>query len=177
MFKQIKIAVVAGVLGSVMLLAGCSDNQDEAEFRRQLIEKALNDDVKKEGVAFLLENKLKPDVQVTDDGLQYVVLQSGSGAKPHIKDSVKVHYQGWRIGGELFESTLSQEEPALLPLSGVIKGLRKALLMMPEGAKWKVFLPSELAYGAISPNEKIPANSALIFEIELLEIVPALQAE
>ncbi len=177
MFRQIKSVAVISVISSVMLLAGCGDNPDEAEFRRQLIEKALNDDVKKEGVAFLAENKLQPGVKETEDGLQYLVLQPGRGEKPRLQDSVKVHYQGWNTDGELFESTLEQNEPSEFPLGGVIKGWRKALLMMPAGAKWKIFLPSELAYGAISPNEKIPANSALIFEIELLEIVPAQQAE
>ncbi|WP_271270866.1 FKBP-type peptidyl-prolyl cis-trans isomerase [Aliamphritea hakodatensis] len=177
MLRQIKYAAVFSVISSVMLLAGCGDDQNEAEFRRQLIEKALNDDVKKEGVAFLAENKQQPGIQETADGLQYLVIQPGSGDKPRLQDSVKVHYQGWRVDGELFESTLEQGEPSEFPLGGVIKGWRKALLMMPAGAKWKIFLPSELAYGAISPNEKIPANSALIFEIELLEIVPAQQAE
>lgn len=156
----------------VFMLAGCGESEEKKRFHQELLEKALNDDVKKAGVAFLKENAQKQGVVVLASGLQYQVLRSGNGDKPTMLDSVRVNYSGWRIDGELFESSSEKDEKPVFPVKGVIKGWRQALLMMQPGAVWKVFLPSELAYGATSPNIMIPANSALVFEIELLEVLP-----
>lgn len=153
-------------------VSGCGESEEQKRFHQELIEKALNDDIKKEGEAFLADNRSRSGVVVTESGLQYEVLQQGSGERPTILDSVRVNYTGWRIGGEQFDSSAEFSEKPVFPVKGVIKGWRQALLQMQPGARWKVYLPSELGYGATSPNPKIPANSALMFEIELLEILP-----
>lgn len=168
--KVFPVVVLLSLFASV--LSGCGESEEQKRFRQELIEKALNDDVKKEGEAFLTENRGRSEVVVTDSGLQYEVLQQGSGERPTILDSVRVDYTGWRIGGEQFESSAAFSEKPVFPLKGVIKGWRQALLQMQPGSRWKVYLPSELAYGATSPNEMIPANSALMFEIELIEVLP-----
>lgn len=155
----------------VIVLSGCGESEEKKQFHKQLVEKALNDEVKKQGVAFLKENSTKQGVVVTRSGLQYEVVQSGNGEKPSITDSVRVDYTGWRVDGELFESSAERTEKPVFPVKGVIKGWCEALLMMSPGAKWKIYLPSELAYGATSPNVMIPANSALVFEVELLEVL------
>lgn len=167
--KWVSAACLACALG---LLAGCSESEQEKQFRQELLEKALNDEVKQAGEAFLAENRLRSGVQVTETGLQYEIIRPGSGKQPALLDRVRVNYRGWLISGDEFESSVERDNKPVFPVNGVVDGWREALMMMSEGAVWKIYLPSELAYGAKSPTVLIPANSALIFEIELLEIVP-----
>ena len=124
-----------------------------------------------EGRAFLEANKKKDGVKVTESGLQYIVLKEGAGETPKETSRVKTHYKGTLIDGTVFDSSYDKGEPLEFSVKGVIKGWTEALLMMKIGAKWKVFIPSELAYGERGAGGSIPPHSALIFEIELLEVV------
>jgi FKBP-type peptidyl-prolyl cis-trans isomerase FklB len=124
-----------------------------------------------EGRRFLAENQSKEGVITTESGLQYQIINEGKGPKPTINTQVKCHYHGTLIDGTVFDSSVERGEPASFYVNGVIKGWTEALQMMPVGSKWKLFIPSELAYGERPAGEKIKANSTLIFEVELLEIV------
>jgi len=122
------------------------------------------------GEAFLAENKQAPGVVVTESGLQYVVITEGKGAAPKLTDRVKVHYHGTLIDGKVFDSSVERGEPATFPLNGVIRGWTEALQLMKVGGKYKIFVPSDLAYGERGMGP-IGPNATLIFEIELLEIL------
>lgn len=122
------------------------------------------------GKAFLEENKKKPGVQVTASGLQYSIIKAGTGPKPGLNDKVTTHYHGTLIDGTVFDSSVERGQPASFPVSGVIPGWTEALQMMPVGSKWKLVLPSELAYGERGAGGKIGPNSVLVFEVELLSI-------
>lgn len=123
------------------------------------------------GNAFLEENKERPEVKVTDSGLQYEVLQEGDGPIPEEGDRVRVHYHGTLIDGTVFDSSVERGEPAVFGVTQVIPGWTEALKMMPVGSKWKIYLPSDLAYGERGAGGDIGPNETLIFEVELLEIV------
>lgn len=146
-------------------------NQVREEQQRK--QDALNDAAAKASEDFLSENAKRDGVQVTESGLQYEVLTAaeGEGEKPAATDTVRVHYHGTLTDGTVFDSSVERGEPAQFPVNGVIKGWIEALQMMQPGDKWKLTIPADLAYGARSPSPKIPANSALVFEVELLEIV------
>jgi FKBP-type peptidyl-prolyl cis-trans isomerase len=128
--------------------------------------------VKEEGVKFLEENSTKPGVVVTESGLQYVVLKEGSGDKPVATSKVKVHYHGTLIDGTVFDSSVDKGTPAEFMANRVIKGWTEGLQLMAVGSKYKFFVPQELAYGAF-PRQggAIKPFAALIFEVELIEIV------
>jgi len=129
------------------------------------------------GNAFLEANKTKEGVKVLPSGLQYKVIKEGTGETPVATDKVKTHYRGRLIDGKEFDSSYKRARPAEFPVTGVIKGWVEALQLMKEGGKWELYIPANLAYGT-RDTPTIPANSALIFEIELLEIVkPAQPAE
>ena len=123
-----------------------------------------------EGKAFLAENAKKEGVVTTDSGLQYKIIEAGSGATPTANDTVVTHYRGTVIDGRQFDSSYDRDKPATFPVGGVIKGWTEALQLMKVGAKWQLYVPSELAYGATKRSEEIQPNSTLIFDIELLEI-------
>ncbi len=123
------------------------------------------------GSKFLEENKKKEGVKVTESGLQYEILKEGTGLKPTIEHTVKVHYTGTTLDGKVFDSSVERGTPAEFPLNGVIKGWTEGLQLMKVGAKYKFYIPSELAYGERGAGAMIEPNSALIFEVELLEIV------
>ena len=125
---------------------------------------------KKAGEAWLAENKKKPGVISTASGLQYKIEKEGTGAKPKASDQVKVHYHGTLTDGTVFDSSVERGQPITLGLSNVIPGWTEALQLMPVGSKWKLFIPSDLAYGD-NPAGKIPEGSTLIFDVELIEIV------
>lgn len=125
----------------------------------------------KEGKEFLEKNKTRKGVITTASGLQYEVIKEGSGAKPKLTDKVTVHYKGTLIDGTVFESSYDNNKPAAFPLQGVIPGWTEALQLMMPGSKYKIYLPTDLAYGSrVRPGGKIKPNMALIFEIELLSI-------
>ena len=123
-----------------------------------------------ESRAFLEKNKNKPDVTVLASGLQYRILQEGTGQRPTASDRVKVHYRGTLINGEEFDSSYRRNQPAEFGVKGVIKGWTEALQLMKEGAKWQLFIPPNLAYGERG-RPTIPPNSPLIFEVELLDVI------
>ena len=129
-------------------------------------------DVKAEGIKFLEDNKAKKGVQVTESGLQYVVLKKGNGAKPSETSKVKVHYHGTLTDGTVFDSSVDRKKPSEFGVNRVIKGWTEGLQLMSVGSKYKFFIPQELAYGA-TPRKggKIIPFAMLIFEVELLEII------
>jgi len=123
-----------------------------------------------EGQKFLDDNAKKEGVQVTESGIQYVVLTEGEGEKPSATDTVKVHYKGTFLNGETFDSSYDRNEPAVFPLNRVIRGWTEGVQLMSVGSKYKFTIPSDLAYGPVGNPPRIPGNSVLEFEIELLEI-------
>ena len=122
------------------------------------------------GEDYLAEMAKKEGVTATDSGLLYEVLASGTGESPAATDTVEVHYHGTLIGGDVFDSSVERGTPANFPVNRVISGWTEALQLMKVGDKWRLHIPADLAYGAQSPSPKIPANSALVFEVELLNI-------
>lgn len=125
---------------------------------------------KKAGKQFLEENMEKEGVVVLDSGLQYQIMEEGEGASPDANSTVVCHYKGTTIDGEVFDSSYKRGEPATFPLNGVIPGWTEALQLMQVGSKWKLFIPSDLAYGDKGAGQMIEPGSTLIFEVELLEI-------
>ena len=124
-----------------------------------------------EGTKFLAENAKKEGVTVTESGLQYSVITEGEGEKPKAEDTVRVHYTGTFLSGETFDSSVDRGEPATFPLNGVISGWTEGVQLMSVGSKYKFTIPSDLAYGPVGNPPRIPGNSVLEFEVELLEIV------
>ncbi|MCE4563165.1 FKBP-type peptidyl-prolyl cis-trans isomerase [Maribellus sp. CM-23] len=124
-----------------------------------------------EGQAFLSENARKSGVIVLPSGLQYEVMKEGEGEIPTATDQVKCHYHGTLIDGTVFDSSVQRNQPAVFPVNGVIQGWVEALQLMSVGSKWKLFIPSELAYGPRGAGGAIGPNSTLVFEVELLEIM------
>ncbi|HKJ05170.1 MAG TPA: FKBP-type peptidyl-prolyl cis-trans isomerase, partial [Geopsychrobacteraceae bacterium] len=124
----------------------------------------------KEGQDFLIKNSQLPKVKTLPSGLQYKVLQQGSGASPNPEDQVTVHYRGTLINGKEFDSSYRRNQPVAFQVNQVIKGWQEALTMMKEGAKWQLFIPPRLAYGEGGAGSRIGPNSTLIFELELLSI-------
>ena len=125
----------------------------------------------KAGQDFLAENKIKPGVTELPSGLQYEILNEGSGAKPFATDTVKCHYHGTLIDGTIFDSSVQRGQPAKFPLNMVIKGWTEGVQLMPEGSKWRFYIPSDLGYGDRQVSAQIGPNCALIFDVELLEIM------
>jgi FKBP-type peptidyl-prolyl cis-trans isomerase len=120
---------------------------------------------------FLTENALKPEVTQTENGLQYIVLQEGTGPKPEATDTVRVHYEGALTSGIIFDSSYDRGEPEEFPLDMVIPGWAEGIMMMNTGSIYRIFLPSNLAYGEHGAGQIIPPFSTLIFTVELLDIV------
>ncbi len=124
-----------------------------------------------EGEEFLAKNKKKKGVETTESGLQYKVLEEGDGPIPEEDDQVRVHYHGTLLDGTVFDSSVERGEPVEFKLNQVISGWTEALTMMPVGSKWKLFIPTGLAYGTrVRPGSVIEPNMALVFEVELLDI-------
>jgi FKBP-type peptidyl-prolyl cis-trans isomerase FklB len=124
----------------------------------------------KEGSDFLAKNAQRSEVQVTDSGLQYEVIQEGSGQKPGPNAKVTTHYKGTLIDGTVFDSSYKRGQPAEFPLNQVIRGWQEVIQLMPVGSKWRTYIPHDLAYGESGAGDAIPPFSTLIFDIELLEI-------
>ncbi len=123
------------------------------------------------GEKFLAENGKKPNIKTTASGLEYEVLTEGKGtAHPSATDNVTVHYKGTLLDGSEFDSSYSRNEPATFPLNAVIPGWTEGVQLMTEGAKYKFYIPSKLAYGESGAGGKIGPNEALIFEVELIKI-------
>ena len=126
---------------------------------------------KEKGENYLAENAKKEGVITLPSGLQYLVLKEGNGKSPKSTDQVKCHYEGMLVDGTLFDSSIQRGEPATFGVSQVIPGWVEALQLMNVGSKWRLFIPSELAYGERGAGETIEPNSTLVFEVELLDIV------
>ena len=124
-----------------------------------------------EGTAFLQQNATREDVIVTESGLQYEIITTGDGDKPTASSTVRTHYRGTLINGSEFDSSYSRNQPTEFPVNGVIAGWTEALQLMPVGSKWKLYIPYQLAYGEQGAGGAIGPYQALIFEIELLEII------
>ena len=149
-----------------------SAKMQQVQMEKQAAEnKVTYKDFIAENEAFLAKNKEKAGVTSTASGLQYEVIKMGTGPKPTAESTVKVHYVGTLIDGTEFDSSIKRNEPAQFAVSGVIPGWTEALLLMPVGSKFKLFIPQAIAYGANGFGEVIKPYSTLIFEVELLEIV------
>ena len=135
------------------------------------LEAKMNAENIEKGKAFLAENAKKEGIITLPSGLQYQVLQEGNGKKPSATDRVKCHYEGTLIDGTLFDSSIKRGQPAVFGVNQVIKGWVEALQLMSEGAKWRLFIPSELGYGAQQAGEMSPPHSTLIFEVELIKVL------
>ena len=124
-----------------------------------------------EGEAFLAENAKREEVSVTESGLQFEVLATGEGEKPTAESTVRTHYHGTFINGDVFDSSVDRGQPAEFPVGGVIPGWTEALQLMTEGSKYRLYIPYQLAYGEQGSQGAIPPYSALVFDVELLAIV------
>jgi FKBP-type peptidyl-prolyl cis-trans isomerase len=152
-------------MGSTLTQLQKDINAKQEKKRQEMAEKN-----KRDGEAFLAENKTKPGVITLPDGLQYKVITNGSGSTPAMNDTVTVNYRGTFIDGKEFDSSAKNGQPAQLTVGGVIHGWTEALLQMKAGSKWQLFVPSELAYGERGRRPGIPPNTVLIFEVELIAI-------
>jgi FKBP-type peptidyl-prolyl cis-trans isomerase FklB len=166
------------------LIKGIQDviEQNKPEISKEEAQAVINDffqemqakaseGVQKQGKDFLEANSKRPEVVTLSSGLQYEILTPGNGKIPKASDKVKVHYHGTLIEGDVFDSSVSRGEPATFGVTQVISGWVEALQLMPVGSKWKLFIPSELAYGAQGAGQQIGPHTTLIFEVELLDIV------
>ncbi len=140
--------------------------------KQELKQQQLADTNKKEGDAFLEANKTKEGVVALPSGLQYKILQEGTGPKPTATDAVSVNYRGTLLNGTEFDSSYKRGQPATFGVGQIIKGWTEALQLMPVGSKWQLFIPADLAYGARGAGRDIGPNSTLVFEVELLSIQP-----
>ena len=173
--KDIDIDIFSKEILDVLKNQKTSISYDEAkqiinDFFTKLQEEKLEIN-KKAGEEFLKINKEKPGVVTLPSGLQYMVLKKGEGKIPAATDTVKVHYEGTLIDGSVFDSSVQRGQPATFGVTQVIQGWVEALQLMPVGSKWKLFIPSNLAYGESGAGNSIEPNSALIFDVELLDIV------
>ncbi len=132
--------------------------------------KSLGAKNKAEGEAFLAKNKTAPGVKTTASGLQYQVIKAGTGKTPKATDKVSVNYRGTLLDGKEFDSSYSRGTPASFPVNGVIPGWTEALQLMKEGAKWKLFIPANLAYGEQGAGGVIGPDAVLVFDVELLKV-------
>ena len=176
-FKDINIeALQAGLADAINKVASQVPEADlEAAFAEvneslEADKQAAAQSIIDEGSAYLDENKKRSEIQVTDSGLQYEIITKGDGDIPAATNVIKAHYNGFLIDGTKFDSSYDRGEPLDIPVKGVIPGWTEALQLMPVGSKWKLHIPQELAYGLQGAGE-IPPGAALIFDIELLDIV------
>jgi FKBP-type peptidyl-prolyl cis-trans isomerase FklB len=139
--------------------------------KMQELEQAAAKEKSAEGEAYLAENAKRDEVTVTESGLQYEVLATGDGEKPTAASTVRTHYHGTFINGDIFDSSVDRGQPAEFPVGGVIPGWTEALQLMTEGSKWRLYVPYNLAYGEQGSQGAIPPYSTLVFDVELLAIV------
>ena len=159
------------------VMGGATSTMSDAEAQRTVSEFMQKQQaeagkaVREAGEKFLAENAEKPGVVVLPSGLQYTVITEGTGAKPKATDRVKCHYEGTLTNGQVFDSSYRRGEPAVFPLNGVIAGWTEGVQLMAEGAKYRFFIPYHLAYGERGAGQSIPPYAALVFDVELIEIV------
>jgi len=126
---------------------------------------------KTEGAAFMAENLLKEGVKELEGGIQYQVIKEGEGNKPLLQQSVKAHYKGSLLNGKEFDNSFKRGQPFTAPLTALIKGWQVALTKMNEGSHWRIWIPSDLAYGDRGAGGDIPGGATLVFEVELLQVL------
>ncbi len=155
------------LIALLTIIVGCSG--ENAPMKKIELKKDTPMSNKAAAEAFMQSNASEPDVIQTESGLQYKIIETGNGSTPTMSDTVAAHYAGRLLDGTEFDNSYSRGAPLTIPVGGVIKGWTEALLMMKEGDKWTLFIPPELGYGerGVGP---IPADSALIFDIELIEV-------
>lgn len=146
--------------------------QKEMVAKQETKMKEMTSKNQKEGETFLAANAKKEGVVTTSSGLQYKIIQEGTGPKPKPGDTVKVHYEGKLVDGTVFDSSMKRGEPAVFPVQGVIPGWTEALQLMKEGAKWQIVIPAKLAYGERGAGPVIGPNATLIFDVELIKVNP-----
>ncbi len=173
-FEDINSNILANAFDAVFTENEVKISEDDAnaiiqQYFTQMSERKSQQAIEK-GQSFLEENAQKEGVITTNSGLQYVVMVDGQGATPKATDEVTVHYHGTLIDGTVFDSSVDRGEPATFPVNGVIAGWVEALQLMPVGSKYKLFIPSDLAYGERGAGGSIGPNETLIFEVELLSI-------
>lgn len=144
---------------------------EEEEARQTAAKAEAGKQALEEGQAFLANNANRPGVQTTKSGLQYEVLQEGSGRKPKATDKVRCHYEGTLIDGQVFDSSYKRNEPAVFGLQQVIAGWTEGLQLMSEGAKFRFFIPYRLGYGENGAGQFIPPFATLIFDVELIDVL------
>jgi len=152
------------------LQAGLKEKQTALQNEQMLATKKLAEKNQKEGEAFLAQNKTKEGVVTLPSGLQYKILRAGEGKKPSLSDTVVCHYLGTTIDGKEVDNSYKRGKPQAVPVTDVIKGWTEALVLMPVGSKWQLFVPPGLAYGARGASGSVGPNVTLIFELELLSI-------
>lgn len=143
----------------------------QSDAKELIVLKQKAEENAKAGKAFLQENAKKPGVKTTKSGLQYLVLKEGKGKSPSANSNVRVHYEGRLIDGTVFDSSIARQQPVDFRTTQVITGWTEGLKLMKVGAKYRFFIPADLAYGQIGSGDIIEPNSTLIFDIELLEII------
>lgn len=173
--KDIDIEDFVKALKDVLTGAKTEISHSEAqqvvnEHFRRLAEEAYAQN-KASGEAFLAENAKREGVTVLPSGLQYEVLVAGEGKKPSATDRVQCHYEGTLIDGTVFDSSIKRGEPAVFGVNQVIRGWVEALQLMQEGAKWRLYIPYDMAYGEHGAGEMIPPYSALVFDVELIKVL------
>lgn len=172
-------ALQTALKGDSTLLTEAQTQEVMKQFQQTLAakqqEKAQRDGAvnKAKGDKFLAENKTKPGVQTTASGLQYIVMKEGTGAKPKADQIVKCHYHGTFLDGKVFDSSIDRGQPVEFPLNKVIPGWTEGLQLMKIGAKYKFYIPGELAYGLRGAPPQIGPNETLVFDVELIEIKDA----
>ncbi|EXJ12849.1 MULTISPECIES: FKBP-type peptidyl-prolyl cis-trans isomerase [Nitrincola] len=167
-----RFALIATFICICLMTQGCSEDADRDAFRQTLIDKALNDETRQQGDAFLAQNRQNEGVVVLNSGVQFRQLQVADdpqASPPGRRDRVTVHYEGRRIDGHVFDSSYARGAPSTFPVDALIPGWSEILVQMRPGEIREVYIPADLAYGARSPSPDIPANSALIFIVELLQ--------
>lgn len=152
------------------LTKGLQAKQQENQKKQAEADKSIGEKNRKDGEAFLADNKSKEGVVALPSGLQYKILKTGDGPKPTPQDTVTCNYRGTLLDGKEFDSSYKRGQPASFPVGGVIKGWTEALQLMPVGSKWQLFIPADLAYGDRRAGPDITPGSTLIFEVELLSI-------
>ena len=177
-FKEFDVsAVQAGLADAIANAASQVSDEDLNEAfavvsqKMQELEQAEAKVKSAEGEAFLVENAKRDEVTTTESGLQYEVLATGEGEKPTAASTVRTHYHGTFINGDIFDSSVDRGQPAEFPVGGVIAGWTEALQKMKTGSKWKLYIPFHLAYGEAGAGGDIGPYQALVFDIELLSIV------
>lgn len=163
-------AVTDVLSGNPTALTDAEAQQIVTEFLQKQ-EEEKGKEAREAGEAFLAENATKEGVVVLPSGLQYLVLEEGKGKKPAATDQVKCHYEGRLIDGTVFDSSYRRGESATFPLNGVIAGWTEGLQLMGEGAKYRLFIPYNMAYGTRGAGASIPPYAALVFDVELLEVL------